>query len=95
MVKTELIQRIAQQNPKLSKEDCRRLIEAFYNTMIEQLSRGEAIELRGFGSFAIKRYDERVVRNPLTGKITSKQDIVGIRFRTSKSLSAQLNPTWR
>lgn len=92
-MKADLIQRIARQNSKLNTEECRKLIDAFYNAMIEQLARGDAIELRGFGSFAIKRYDNRVVRNPRTGKITSKEHIVSVRFRTGKSLATLLNPT--
>lgn len=93
MVKAELIQRIAKRNPKLADADCRRLIDTFFNAMVKQLSQGGAIELRGFGSFAIKRYDERMVRNPRTGAVTSKQDIVGVRFRAGKPLVASLNNT--
>lgn len=93
MVKADLIQRIALQNPELSKEDCRRLVDAFYDAMIEQLSRGDAIELRGFGRFAVKRYGDRVIHNPRTGEISSKQHIVSVKFRTGRSLHALLNHT--
>lgn len=93
LVKADLIQRIARRNPKLSMAECRQLIDTFYSAMIEHLAKGDAIELRGFGSFAIKRYDNRVVRNPRTGKITSKEHIVSVRFRAGKSLAALLNHT--
>ena len=91
MVKNDLIQRIAKQNPKLGNVECRRLIDAFFNAMIEQLSQGGAIQLRGFGSFAVKRYDGRPVYIPRTGGMTSKHEIVGIRFRTGRSLLESLN----
>ncbi|MDD1450841.1 integration host factor subunit beta [Sphingomonas sp. H160509] len=93
MTKTDLIQRIAQQHPDLKEADCRRLIDAFFNAMIDQLSQDGTIELRGFGSFAIKRYHERIVRNPRTGATTGKSDIFSVRFRTGRSLVALINST--
>lgn len=93
MVKTDLIQRIAKQNPDLRDADCRRLIDTFFNAMIDQLSQDGTIELRGFGSFAIKRYRERTVRDPRTGATTAKNDIFSIRFRTGRSLVALINST--
>lgn len=93
MVKTDLINRITKQNPELGEGVCRRLVDTFFNAMIDQLSQDRAIELRGFGSFAVKRYDERLVRNPRTGLTIFKKGIVGVRFRAGKSLVASLNYT--
>lgn len=93
MTKTDLIQHIARQHPDLEEADCRRLIDAFFNVMIDQLSQDGTIELRGFGSFAIKRYRERIVRNPRKGATTAKSDIFSVRFRTGRSLVALINCT--
>lgn len=93
VVKTDLIRRIANQNPDLREEDCRRLTDAFFNAMIEHLSQEGTVELRGFGSFAIKRYDERIFRNPRTGATTARNDTFSVRFRTGRSLVASINRT--
>jgi integration host factor subunit beta len=93
VTKTDLIQRIARQHPDLKEADCQRLIDAFFNAMIDHLSQDGAIELRGFGSFAIKRYHERIVRNPRTGVTTAKNGIFSVRFRTGRSLVALINCT--
>jgi nucleoid DNA-binding protein len=90
VVKADLIKRIAKENPKLSEADCRRLIDVFFNAMIDQISQDGAIQLRGFGSFAVKRYVERMVRNPRTGAIISIHKIVRVGFRTSRLLLASL-----
>jgi integration host factor subunit beta len=93
VTKTDLIQRIARQHPDLEDSDCRRLIDAFFTAMIDHLSQDGNIELRGFGSFAIRRYHERIVRNPQTGATTAKNGIFSVRFRTSRSLVALVNCT--
>lgn len=93
MVKTELVLRIVKRNPKLSPADCQGLIEAFFETMIDHLSQDGVIVLRGFGTFAVKRYKERVVRNPRTGATLLKGEPLRIRFRTGKSLAASLSLT--
>ncbi|RYF07608.1 MAG: integration host factor subunit beta [Oxalobacteraceae bacterium] len=93
VVKADLINRITKQNPELDEAVCRRLVDTFFDAMIEQLVQDRAIELRGFGSFAVKRYDERLVRNPRTGLTISKHGIVGVRFRAGKSLVASINYT--
>jgi integration host factor subunit beta len=68
MIKSELIQKIAQANPHLYHRDVERIINSILNEVIKALSDGDRVELRGFGAFSVKERDARVGRNPKTGK---------------------------
>lgn len=67
MTKSELISRLSKKI-KLSKRDTKVIVDTIIEAMKEALSRGERIEIRGFGSFGVKRYDSYMGRNPKTGK---------------------------
>ncbi len=44
------------------------IVEAVFSSLIEALQRGDKVELRGFGSFRMRRRDSRTGRNPKTGE---------------------------
>lgn len=67
MTKSELIEALAVEidlGPKRTRE----IVDTILDTMSDALSRGEGIELRGFGSFSIRQYSSYEGRNPKTGK---------------------------
>ena len=43
------------------------IVEAVFSSIVGALQKGDKIELRGFGSFRIRRRDSRTGRNPKTG----------------------------
>src|SRR5215204_1708992 len=55
MLKSELIARIAEQNPHLYERDAEAIVNAILDTITTALARGDRVELRGFGVFAVKR----------------------------------------
>ena len=60
----------------LSKKDAEKIVDAFFDALIKTLSKGERVEIRGFGSFTVKDYKPYVGRNPKTGEqinVTSKK----------------------
>jgi integration host factor subunit beta len=67
MTKTELIERLAGTNPHLYQRDVEVIVTTIFNEIAAALSRGDRVELRGFGAFAVKRRDGRIGRNPRTG----------------------------
>lgn len=67
MTKSELISRLSRKI-RLSKRDTKVIVDTIIEAMKEALSRGERIEIRGFGSFGVKRYDSYMGRNPKTGE---------------------------
>ena len=59
MIKSELIERIAARNPHLYQRDVETVVTAILDTITAALARGDRVELRGFGVFAVKKRDAR------------------------------------
>ena len=68
MIKSELIQTLAQQQNHLNARDVELAVKTIIEQMTLALSKGKRIELRGFGSFSLHRRPERQGRNPMTGE---------------------------
>jgi integration host factor subunit beta len=69
MVKSELVQRISDQNLHLYERDVARVVDAMLEEIVAALARGARVELRGFGVFSVKVRQARTGRNPRTGAI--------------------------
>jgi len=91
MTKSELIQRIAELNPHLYHRDVERIVTTVFDEISNALSRGDRVELRGFGAFSVKRRDARVGRNPRTGDAVSVAEKHIPFFKTGKLLRERLN----
>ena len=68
MIRSELVQKIADENPHLYQRDVERIVSTIFDEIIEAMARGDRVELRGFGAFSVKKRDARVGRNPRTGE---------------------------
>ncbi len=68
MTKSELIEAVSTQVRSFSKKDVEIIVDSLFQSMSESLSRGEKVEIRGFGSFKIKERDGRQGRNPKSGE---------------------------
>ncbi|MPR11770.1 integration host factor subunit beta [Microvirga tunisiensis] len=93
MIKSELVQKLAEQNPHLYQRDIEIVVNAILDTIADALAQGGRVEIRGFGSFAVKRRDARTGRNPRTGKAVSISEKVVPFFKTGKEMRRRLNPT--
>lgn len=91
MIKSELIQKIAQSNPHLYHRDVERIINTVLSEVIKALSEGDRVELRGFGAFSVKDREARVGRNPRTGTSVSVDAKRVPFFKTGKELRERLN----
>ena len=91
MIRSELIQKIADENPHLIQSDVERLVATIFDAITEALSRGERVELRGFGAFSVKKRDARVGRNPRTGERVEVAEKSVPFFKTGKLLRDRLN----
>jgi integration host factor subunit beta len=67
MIKSELIQKIAEDNPHLFQRDVERIVGTVFDEIIEAMAAGHRVELRGFGAFSVKKREARQGRNPRTG----------------------------
>jgi integration host factor subunit beta len=91
MIKSELVQRIAERNTHLYQRDIENIVNAILDTITNALERGDRVELRGFGAFAVKRRDARTGRNPRTGEAVAVCEKVIPTFKTGKEMRARLN----
>jgi integration host factor subunit beta len=66
MTKAELVEEVANES-ELTKKDAEVIVQTVLDSITESLQRGEKIELRGFGSFRIRKRSSRQGRNPKTG----------------------------
>ena len=87
MIKLDIINRVAEKTgvPKMKAEQA---VDALFQSMKEALTRGERIELRGFGVFVVKPRKRGVGRNPRTGEEVAIPSGKTIRFKPGKELQA-------
>ena len=91
MIRSELIQRIADENPHLYQRDVERIVNTIFEEITAAMARGDRVELRGFGAFSVKRRDARIGRNPRTGEAVQVEEKHVPFFKTGKLLRERLN----
>jgi integration host factor subunit beta len=91
MTKSELIQRLAEQNPHLYLRDIEKIVDTLFEEITQALADGNRVELRGFGAFSIKHRDARMGRNPRTGESVHVEAKRLPFFKTGKGLRERLN----
>lgn len=91
MIRSELIQKIADENPHLYQRDVERIVNTIFEEIISAMSEGDRVELRGFGAFSVKQRDARVGRNPRTGESVDVDEKFVPFFKTGKLLRDRLN----
>lgn len=91
MIRSELIEKIAAENPHLYQRDVEKIVNTIFEEVIEALARGDRVELRGFGAFSVKHRDARTGRNPRTGEAVSVEEKAVPFFKTGKLLRDRLN----
>jgi len=91
MTKSELITFVTEQNPHLYQRDVERIVTTIFDEISSALSRGDRVELRGFGAFSIKQRNARIGRNPRTGATVEVPAKRVPYFKTGKQLRNMLN----
>lgn len=91
MIKSELIQQIAEDNPHLYQRDVERIVSTLFEEITAALARGDRVELRGFGAFSVKQRDARQGRNPRTGAAVPVPQKVVPFFKAGKELRERMN----
>ena len=91
MIKSDLIGRIASQNPHLYQRDVANIVDAIFDEIVKALSRGDRVELRGFGAFSAKTRGAHTGRNPRTGVVVQVAEKAIPFFKTGKEMRSRLN----
>ena len=90
MNKTELIAAMAEQ-AELSKKDAEKALKAFVDIIGEELTKGEKVQLVGFGTFEVSERPEREGRTPQTGEAMKIAASKSPKFKAGKALKDMMN----
>jgi integration host factor subunit beta len=91
MIKSELIAKLASENPHLTQKDVERVVTVILERMSGALETGGRVELRGFGAFSVRSRPARAGRNPRTGEAVSVKAKHVPFFKSGKELRERLN----
>ena len=91
MIKSELVEKIAAENPHLYQRDVEKIVNTILDTITTALAQGDRVELRGFGMFLVKQRDARTGRNPRDGTQVAVSEKVIPAFKTSQDMHRRLN----
>ena len=90
MIKSELVEKLAAENPHLFHRDVENIVNAILNEIGDALARGERGELRGFGAFSVKNRPARQGRNPRTGEQVAVDEKYVPQFNAGKEIRERL-----
>ncbi len=90
MTKADIVEKVAA-GTGLTKLETEAIIEGFLNTVIQSLRNGSGIEIRGFGSYKVKKKEAREARNPRTGETVFVEEHYVPVFKFSKDFKATVD----
>jgi len=91
MTKADLVEQVADAiGPGITKKDCALVVDGFLNAVKHALANGENIEIRGFGTFKVRRRKTRMARNPRTGDPVKVPTRAVPVFKPSKHLRSRV-----
>ena len=94
MVRSELLKKFCNQYPQLLRKDVEKILEIIFFQMSEALSRGESIEIRGFGTYRTIKRKARIGRNPKNSQPVQIPEKNAIRWKMSKTFFNRLNKSF-
>jgi integration host factor subunit beta len=88
----EILKKLKKKNPKLNQSDLENVIDTFSNSIEKALKNDRNIQIRGFGTFFVKKIKEKYsARNPKTGELIYVPEKNKVRFKASKKLNKLIN----
>jgi len=91
MTKSELIKILKEKHPYLQLKEASNLVDIFFGMIGETLSQDGRAELRGLGSFSVRKREARKARNPRTGESVEIGERKSVYFRAGKALKDKIN----
>jgi integration host factor subunit beta len=91
MTRSELMAKISTKYPTFTLAEVESVVKCILEGMEEALVTGRRIEVRGFGSFSVKRQRQRQARNPKTGDSVFVEEKCKIHFKPGKELRDRVN----
>ena len=90
MNKSQLIEKLAKAE-NLTMKNAASVVDIVFGSMSESLIRNDRVEIRGFGSFKVKKYNSYQGRNPKTGEIIQVDEKKLPYFKVGKELKERVD----
>lgn len=90
MLKKHLINIVDVKTSGYLKRDIQQAVDIILETISDSLAQGQRVEIRGFGSFSLRKHHARSIKNPATGKVMDIPPRNTVHFTMSKSLKMPL-----
>ena len=90
MNRAELIEKVSER-VRITSKVAKVVVDTIFDTMKESLEKGEGIEIRGFGSFVVRKYGAYKGRNPKTGEIVDVAPKKLPYFKVGKEMKKLVN----
>ena len=91
MIRSELLQVLAKDNPELRSEEVEQIVDIFFDEISARLTEGGRVELRGFGAFSTRQREARMGRNPRSGEAVAVPAKRVPYFKPGKEIRERLN----
>ena len=91
MIKSELVRRIAAQNPHRYQRDIRKIVNIILDRIVDGMAGEDRVELRGFGTFSVRFREARVGRDPRTGEPLKINRKAFPYFKAGREMGRRLN----
>ena len=91
MVRSELLQKMCNLYPGILRKDIKKILHIVFAEIVQALSEGRSVEIRGFGSYKIVKRKARLGRNPKNSKSVQIPEKKTIKWKMSKTLFQSLN----
>ena len=87
----EQLNRLLAQEEGLSQKKAKQVVDVIFQSMSESLASDDRVDIRGFGTFKVKRYDGYTGRNPKTGAAVAVSPKRLPNFKVGKALRDRIN----
>ncbi len=91
MTKSELVDIVAESHGQITRKEAEFVVSEVFDAISGALTEGERVELRGFGSFTVKKREPRIGRNPKTGESVNVPAKVVPHFKPGKELRERVD----
>ena len=91
MTRSELVARLSEANPHLDQRDVEAAVAAIFDEIATAMANGARVELRGFGTFSVRRRVARIGRNPRSGDSVQVAEKHVPFFKPGKQFLRRLN----
>ena len=91
MVRSELLQKMCNLHSNVLRKDIEKIFEIIFDELTKALCRGENIEIRGFGTYKVKKRKARTGRNPKNSELVQIPEKNAIKWKMSKTFFNRLN----